>query len=560
MSAAFARIAIGVVVALAASGCTTMVETRDMARTGIDEAKDTTESLLASRPSSAAGPVRGAIVTDVPYVDVKPVPVAVRYPLSFGRIMNVNEPIGVPLAMLAQRIREHAGITITYQTEIIDPQVRNVGGGPESLGTSSLDNLPALPGGLALTGLTDQEVRTGVAISYSGPVKGLLDAIAAATNSHWELSPVTAQVRFFKYKTATYRIPAVQGLSVTEASLSRQSSGGSSDQDGQALNTASTEAKHTTNGSLWGGIEMAVKKLVSPQGIYNIDQVAGTLLVRDVPERMESIATYMNDLSEAMSRQVDVDVNVYRVLVKDNDVRGVSWDVLFQNLIKTSGYNMGLTTVRPDVTSNGLSSAVIKVPELDANGIPNRYGGSQLFLDALSTLGRSSMVTSASVVTSNNQPAPVKVVKRTSYLKETTPMFGSNSGDTISTGPALKPGSVETGLHMYFLPHVQDDGKRMLLKMMISLSTLESLDSYGSGDNKIQLPTVASREFNHQAWLNSGEVFVVAGFSQIDSGLDTESPLDARLWGLGGKSSARNGREMVVITIRPVVTAARSRI
>src|SRR5690606_3594988 len=143
-----------------------------------------------------------------------------------------------------------------------------------------------------------------------------------------------------------------------------------------------------------------------------------------------------------------------------------------------------------------------------------------------------------SAMTSNNPPAPVMVVRRTSSLAETTPTFGGSAGNAISTGAALTPGTVETGLNLYVLPHVQDDGKRMLLKLMVSLSTLEAMETYSSGENSIQLPQVASREFQQQAWLNSGETLVLAGFEQIDAGLDTASPFDKAVWALGGNSSA----------------------
>lgn len=238
--------------------------------------------------------------------------------------------------------------------------------------------------------------------------------------------------------------------------------------------------------------------------MYSVSQATGTILVRDRPARMDMIRKYIEDTNTAMSRQVDVGVTIYRVMVNDKDVRGMNWNVMFQTLLASSGYNLSITTPRPNVIGDGLSSAIIKVPERDENGAPYRYGGSQMFVDALSTLGRTSVVQNTSVLTSNNQPAPIKVVRRLSYLAETTPTYISGGTSAVTTGAALTPGTVETGLNIYVLPHVQDDGKRMLLKLMVSMSTLEKMDSYSSGEASIQLPQVASREFNQQAWINSG--------------------------------------------------------
>lgn len=553
------KLTLCVAAAVALVGCSTMQEIREDARTTHEDAVDSASSLMAGRASRGTGPVQGPVVTDIPFVDVNPVPIATRYPLVFNRIVMFNEPIGVPLPTLAQRVRDLTGLTVTYQTEIVDPQARGGNSGMPQV-DSTFANLPPLPNSISLTGMPEQEVSTGVAITYSGPVKGLFDAIANSTNSSWEYDDSTGRVNFFKYRTSVFRIAAVQGATESSARMGGKSESSSGSAEGQSLETASAEASHKTDGSVWAGVEGSLAKLVSPAGVFYVNQAAGTVMVRDVPERMTVIAKYIDDMNAAMSRQVDIEVTVYRVLVRDKDTRGLNWNVMFQNLIETSAYNLGLSTLRPDVASNGLSSAIISVPQFDENGVPHRYGGSQLFLDALSTLGRTSVMTNTSVMTSNNQPAPVKVVRRTSYLAETTPTFGGSAGNAISTGAALTPGTVETGLNLYVLPHVQDDGKRMLLKLMVSLSTLEAMETYSSGENSIQLPQVASREFQQQAWLNSGETLVLAGFEQIDAGLDTASPFDKAVWALGGNSSASKSREMVVVAIRPVVTAARSRI
>lgn len=558
------KILLSVACATVLAGCSTMQEVHSDALDNHSGARIAAEDLMNSHAAARGGPVQGPVITDIPFVDVNPVPVEARYPIAFNRIVMFNEPVGVPLNTLAQRLNEMTGLTITYQTEIVDPRVEESGAGIGSAMPrvdSTFGNLPPLPNAVALTGMSGPPVSTGVAITYNGPVKGLLDVIATATNSSWDFDENSGKVNFFKYKTNVFRIATVQGESVSSATMGGESSSSSSGGEyGQSLETARAEASHKTQGSIWADIESSLQKLVSPSGAYSINQVAGTVLVRDVPERMAAITKYIEGVNTAMSRQVDVEVTVYRVLVNDRDVRGVSWNVLFQNLIKSSAYNIGITTVRPDVSSNGLSSAVISVPELDGDGVPNRYGGSELFIDALSTLGRTSVMTNTSVVTSNNQPAPVKVVRRTTYLAETAPTYGNQGGSTISTGAALTPGTVETGLNLYVLPHVQNDGKRMLLELMVSLSTLEAMETYSSGDHSIQLPQVASREFKQRAWLNSGETLVLAGFEQVDAGLDTASPFDKRLWMFGGKKSASKGRELVVVAIRPSVTAARSRI
>lgn len=541
------------------TGCSTMVEIRDAAQTAQSTANDGARSAFDGRASRSAGPVRGPLITDVPFVNTKPVPVVGRYPINFSRVVTLNEPMGIPLSTLAARMQALTGIAVTYQTEVNGnaPDI-DMGLGQDA----AWQGLPQLPGGLP--SLPSQGRGTGqpadpatnVAVSYTGSVRGALDAIAGATKSSWEYDETQQRVNFFRFKTQTFRVAAVQGTTTSKAILGGQQQGSR----GQAIATASAESTHSTDSSLWKGIDEALKKLVSAEGSYYVDQAAGTVLVRDVPTRMEMVRKYLDDTNTAMSRQVDIEVTIYRVAVNDRDVRGLNWNLVFSKLIATSPYNFTLGTPRPDTVAQGLASAILKIPDRDANGVPYRYGGSELFIDALSTLGNTSLVNTTSVVATNNQPSPVKVVKRFEYVASTAQTYAGTANAAVATGPTLTPGTVETGLNMYVLPHIQDDGKRMLLKIMVSLSTLEELKTITAGTSTIQLPQVASREFQQQAWINSGETLVLAGFEQIDSGLETKSPLDKSIWGLGGSRTASKGREMVVVSIRPVVTAARSRI
>lgn len=543
-------------------GCSTMTEIRSDARDSQQATHDVAQGYLDSRPARILGPSTGPVVTDLPYVDARPMARAPRYPASFSRQVTVNEPMGVPISVMAQRVFAMTGVRVTYQSEIgggaavIAPS----SGGAATMGDATLANLPPLANLPTLPAAATIAPSAGVALTYTGDVVGLFNAIASATNSQWEYDEGGQTVQFYRFKTTTFRIPAVQGESASSASMGKLAQSGGGGQNTQ-ISMASAEGEHTTKNSVWDEIEGSLKHLVSSEGVYSISPAMGAVTVRDRPDRVETVRSYLQEMTDALSRQVEVDVTIYRVLVSDADTRGVNWAGLFRDAL--GRYSIGFDTMlaRPEVLSGGLSSAIIDVPLTDGNGIDQRWGGSQVILDALSTLGRASVVTNTSVLTANNQPAPVKIVKRTSYLAEVAQnLANSGNGDLRSTGPTLTPGMVETGLNLYVLPHVMDDGKRMLLKMMVSMSTLESLDSYGNELAQIQLPQVSAREFEPLTWINSGETLVLAGFEQVDSGIDTRTPLDKRLWLFGGSSSAKKSREMVVVTIRPVVTAVRSRI
>lgn len=537
--------------AVALGGCSTMVDVRDASQSTQQRALHNAEALYAQR--HGAVPATGAIITDAPYVDTRAVRKAPRYPASFTRTVTVNEPMGVPMSVLAQRVQAMTGVAVYYQPEMA------AGGAPASIAPTRtqsndavLDDLPPLVSLLPSAPISASNPRTSVALTYTGNVVGLFNAIAAATGAAWEYDDAGQSVMFYRYKTETFDVPAVQGDGTASAKMGGVSQGSGSG-GGQPLSQASAEGTYSAKASIWADLDASLKQLVSPEGAYVISQATGTVTVRDRPARVEQVARYMRKMTAVLSRQVDVELTIYRVTTRDDDVRALNWSALFQQA--AGKYGIALNTLGSRPGTDGATSLSVTIPNTNA-----KWGGSQVIMDALSTLGKTSVEQSTSIVTANNQAAPFKVVRRTSYLQSLSQGMVQQNGSNLSTGPTLTPGTVETGLNMFVIPNVQSDGKRVKLRIMASISTLERMNQVGTATAFIQIPDTASREFQSEAWLNSGETLVLAGFQQIDSGQTTKSPLDSALWWLGGSSQVNHGREIVVIAIRPVVTAIKSRI
>lgn len=537
-----------VAAAVTMTGCMSMQEiTRDVNQAN-DSALQRAEGALAPRQHTA---VRGPIITDAPYVDTRPVPVQPRFPLIFQREVTFAEPVGVPIQVLAQRIEQLTGMRVTYQSELVSEAAQQV-----SATAQVLPDLPPLGqavSALQLGGVQSTDIRAGVALNYRGTVRGLLDAVAGATGSSWKYDEVSNRVDFFRYTTEIFRIAAPVGSGSSGAGIGQ--SGGSS----QGLSTATAQREHQTEGSVWEDVENTIKSLISPEGRYALSKNLGTVVVRDRQDRMEMIKDFIDRQNAALARGIDFDIAIYRVQVRRNDARAVNWSAFIRSYIENSRWSavFDTTALAPQTPGQDLSQTVIRINE-NYNGAPQRWGGSEMMIEALNQLGNASLVNNLSAQTVNNRPAPVRVTHKVGYLAETTQGVAGGGANAIATGAQLTPGEVETGLVMYLLPHVQDDGKRILLEGMISLSTLERLDTVSSGDLSIQVPQVAAREFQQTAWLNSGETLVLAGFEQVDAGFDSAGPFDARMWGLGGRREARKDRELVVVTITPSVRSARS--
>lgn len=567
------------------AGCTTSTGVRQEHAARLHDARQTTANLLAAQPVRSPERRAGALMSDLPFVDPTPVSRMAALPDALSRQVSMNEPAGLPIQRLMHQMQSlpaFAGMRLTFDTDIIEGLGQ---GGPGAAASapppapaanpqqalivdSTLAALAGLSGGnlpgttvtnaasVQIGGALGPDLGTRVAIVYSGPAKGLLDQVAAGLGASWRFLPAENRIHFARYVTETFSIATVPGTANSEAQV------GGRGQQAQGAGTIQSTAEATNRVvseiDIWENVEAGVRQLLSSRGTVTVNQTTASITVRDRADRVAAVRDFVRDTNATLTKRVDIEVRVYRVSTRRGDQRGVSLDALINQFSVNPEYRFRLITPRQDTA--GLASGVFSIPARTGSNI-NRYGGSAIALDSISEALEASEVTRQSVSTVNNMAAPVKIVRRTSYLASTTPLVGVGgtlTGGAVSAGASLTPGQVETGLNMQVLPSVQSDGQQVFLQIMLTLSTLDRLRIIESGGQSIESPEVSSREFLQRVWLNSGETLVLAGFEQFDTGSERSGFLDASLWPLGGSRERRANRESIVVTVTPVVSVART--
>jgi type IVB pilus formation R64 PilN family outer membrane protein len=155
-----------------------------------------------------------------------------------------------------------------------------------------------------------------------------------------------------------------------------------------------------------------------------------------------------------------------------------------------------------------------------------------------------SELTSATLVTLNNQPAPVNVGKRTAYLASSTSTV--SNGTTTTT---LTPGTVQTGFSMTVVPNIID-GRELLLQYSLDLSALVSMLSISSGTSSIQVPDVSTSNFIQRVRMQSGETLVVGGFDKDNLSAVSQGIGSAENTAAGSRKGSTT-RTMLVVLIQP---------
>jgi type IVB pilus formation R64 PilN family outer membrane protein len=345
----------------------------------------------------------------------------------------------------------------------------------------------------------------------------------------------------------TYRISALPGdtrLSANVESVSNTSSGGVAATGTQAGASTNSTGVTFSGLSVWSAMETAIKQMLGSNGKVSASPATGTITVTDTPQVLERVSAYIDDQNKALNRQVNVNVRVLSVEITDGDNYGINWDTVYSKLAFDGDlFSVGLKSAFSVAT--GAGNMILSAPASSASA----WAGSKAIISALSTQGRVSELTSATLVTLNNQPAPVNVGRRVSYLASSSSTAATVAGGTPTV--TLTPGTVQTGFSMSLVPHILD-GKDMLLQYNLDLSSLLQMKSITSGGATIETPDISTSNFIQRVRIQSGETLVVAGFDHDNLSAVANGIGSAKNTAFGSRNGSTT-RTVLVVLIQPNV-------
>ena len=458
------------------------------------------------------------------------------------------------LASIAAAISELSSLPVQVATDQEDPKKTTPEAGHASTAQALAPSAPAggqgvnmdletlLQGGgknggsLAVSGLALGEGKV-LSVSYEGTLRGLLDHVAALSGYGWDFDEKNNSVTFAHSLVRTFTILGAPGKvsyenKLTNKSKENASTGISSSLVSQPVSREDTSSQTSqTSGTtltfdVWADTEKAVKALLTPKGVVVVNQAAGTITVRDTPESVRRVATYVDELNTRISRQVALTVRVWSLKVTDDAEIGFNIQTLFQN-----------ADVSDVALSAGSISGVGTINTATATIVSGRLKDSSAVLKALRQWGKATQVTSAGGLVMSNQPVPVLAIERHAYLAG----VGKSTSDYSQT-TEITPGEVTTGFAMTVIPHILDQ-RRVILQYNINISSLDEMKELTTSDVTVELPQTSTRALSQRSVLKMGQTLVLCGFEKEST--DTSNAI-----GITKTSHSGNyGRTLLVITI-----------
>jgi type IVB pilus formation R64 PilN family outer membrane protein len=391
-----------------------------------------------------------------------------------------------------------------------------------------------------------------ISMSYNGTIRGALDSLAIKTNYAYVVN--NKQINWSNFLTKNFDISFMPGSSdymVGQSQTGRTTTtmrGNVTTVVGEMNDEQYSSLKGTL--SVWNDLKETLNNLKSKDGTVNVSESTTSVLVRDHPSNVNAIARYIQDLNKEMSRQVELKVKILEVDLDRSHQYGIDWNLVARAL-------------HTDITIGGsiFDSIQTRLGSRDFNPISIRIGeeNDNVLINALSTMGKVSLVTEPSVITLNNQVAQIRITTDTSYLAQSETSIEDR---TVTT--SMTPGVVTSGFMLYILPKVKDNRIYLQVSSIVSkLSSLDTINNFGNINAKIdphkiqgkdiitiQIPTLAEKRFNMRSLVNNRATLVLGGFKQVEDVAAETRAFDIPY--SGGKGSSHHNVETIIL-ITPTI-------
>ncbi len=367
--------------------------------------------------------------------------------------------------------------------------------------------------------VSDPDVTGTVSVAFHDlPLDKCMEAILAAQGYYAEESRGLIRVR--NQRTEVFTVDYLRlirsGNGTSTANISSGSgaaqSGGGSTAGGAAGGSQTTgdstsvSINKSDSVDFWTEIEAQLKSLLSAQGKLAINRVAGTIMVTDQKIHVDRIATYLKQIKRTLHRQVDLEAQIYELVLSDEFHFGIDWQnvmIKAEEWAVSSG-GMGIPSSRL-IVDNPIGG---NTPGRPALSLAITKDETKVVIDALKEMGNLEVVSQPRIRTLNNQAAMIKVGTDKPFFRKNTVITTSNGGTQTQTD--VEVSTITIGTILSLTPQISEDG---WITMDIS-PVITRLVATATGPDESTAPEVDIKQASSLVRIPQGSTVVIGGLIQ----------------------------------------------
>lgn len=249
--------------------------------------------------------------------------------------------------------------------------------------------------------------------------------------------------------------------------------------------------------------------LLSADARVEINPMGGLVVVTDRRENLALVQRYLDDLQDALRRQVIIEAKIIQVSLSSGFEYGIDWNLLANDVIKSGSLS---------IASNFASGATGL--NVQYTGDPSRRNVLDGVLDALATQGDVKVLSSPRISVLNNQSAVITVGRQIPYLQW---QAQSNNDDQTIIVPEVV--TANTGISLGITPQIDAAGV-ITLHIIPVVSELAEYKTFSYNNNTFDVPVINTRQTDTIVRVDDGKTIIIGGLiTEIDSNNSSQVPL-----------------------------------
>jgi MSHA biogenesis protein MshL len=330
-------------------------------------------------------------------------------------------------------------------------------------------------------------------------------------------------IRVKKTKTAFFNVDYVRlnrsGNGSTTANISSSSSSGGSGgaggtgggtsggANGGSSDSTSVSISKTDNIKFWDELDEQLRSMLSASGKLAMNRMVGNIMVTDHKSHVDRIDEYLKHIKRSLHLQVDIEAQIFEVVLNDQLNMGIDWQNITGSLekwaISSGGLPVGIPSSRL-IVDNPLGGLTPGQPALSLAITKDQ---SRVVIDALKQQGRLEVVSQPRIRTLNNQAALIKVGTEKPFFRSSVI---ATTGTSSQTTTDVEVQSITIGTILALTPQISDDG---WITMDISPVITRLVDSI-AGPNGATAPEVDIKQTSSLIRIRENSTVIIGGLIQ----------------------------------------------
>jgi len=380
--------------------------------------------------------------------------------------------------------------------------------------------------------IIDPDVKGEVTVDLREVTLGkALDSLLVPLGLQYKRDANFIRVSLVKMQTRTFTLNYLSTNRGGSGMVSGNTGGGGGDQ--KKGTESFIKVKTSDDVDFWKGLVESLKAISSEKGQIVVNKVSGSIIATDFPQKLASIAQFLEDTESTAQRQVMIEAKIIEVTLSDDYQLGLNW-----SSIARIGSAQGTFT---QILSP--ANGIFRIGISDSN-----FPDFSLLLDAMSKQGKIDILSSPKISALNGQPAIIKVAREDVYWERATVSAGD--GQIIGTST---PRWITVGILLKVTPQIDSNGS---IIMDIHPSIREKVGEVTSPTGDVA-PILDVRETNTVIRVKDGNTIVIAGLLQKKEIRDVSSvPFVGKIPFLGAlfrKTVEQKKKTELVIMLTPKI-------